>query len=493
MRNPDNPQNDDDTHTEWASTHRRLLPQLVENGIIEALFDLLEDGIVVHDENREILLVNKAVEELTGVDRDHILGRDCHELFPPNGLCGVACAFKDGEAPQNVKRMHEIAFTRPDGELRYIKVKSTPIIINEQRMGVLATIRDNSELEDLRFRNDKRREFHSMIGASKAMGSIFETIRAVGPSDYPVLVMGESGTGKELAAGAIHKESRRKSGPFVPVNCGALPENILESELFGHVRGAFTGAIRDKKGRFELADGGTIFLDEVGELPLHMQAKLLRVLQESSFERVGGEKPVNVDIRVIAATNRDLREMVATGEFREDLFYRLCVVPLDLPPLRSRPEDIPFIAASILERVNKETGKAISAISDQAMTLLLAHTWRGNVRELINALQFASVLCRGATILPEHLPYEVRVPNDTPLSASGSGFAAVHQGQLPASPAGFGTTTAVKRPRTRLTLERVREALARTGGNKLKAAQLLGVGRATLYRFFSDNKAHFPD
>jgi PAS domain S-box-containing protein len=473
----------------WACVDKRILPRLLDNGMVEALFDLLDDGIVVHDEQRMIILVNKAVENLTGVRREQLLGKDCHTVFPSAGLCGAACAFRDDNEPQNIKRMHDAAFTRPDGELRYIKVKSAPIVINHQKMGVLATIRDMSEIEDLRFRLDKRREFHGMIGASKAMGVIFETIRAVGPSDYPVLIMGESGTGKELAAGAIHKESRRKAGPFVPVNCGALPENILESELFGHVRGAFTGAIRDKKGRFELADGGTIFLDEVGELPLHMQAKLLRVLQESSFERVGGEKSFRVDIRIIAATNRDLREMVATGDFREDLFYRLCVVPLDLPPLRSRPEDIPFITTGILERVRQETGKQINAISDEAMGLLLAHPWRGNVRELINALQFASVLCHGNTILPEHLPYEVRVPSNSALQNGKSSYPATSP-PLPAqNPMSYGAMVPqTKRPRTRLTPESVKEALARTGGNKLKAAKLLGVGRATLYRFFAENK-----
>lgn len=487
----DETKNSSDGIPAWASTDQRLLPKLLENGMIEALFDLLDDGIVVHDEQRIIRLVNKVVENLTGVPRQDILGRDCHEVFPYFGLCGSACAFKTAETMDNSRRMLETAFTRPDGELRYIKVKSTPVIMDDKRMGVLVTIRDNSELEDLRFRRDKRREFHGMIAASSAMAAVFETIRAVGPSDYPVLVMGESGTGKELAAGAIHKESRRKSGPFVPVNCGALPENILESELFGHVRGAFTGAIRDKKGRFELADGGTIFLDEVGELPLHMQAKLLRVLQESSFERVGGEKTIKVDIRVIAATNRDLREMVDIGEFREDLFYRLCVVPIDLPPLRHRTEDIPLIANKILDRVNKETGKSITSISDEAMALLLGHPWRGNVRELINALQFASVLCHGAMILSDHLPYEVRSPQSSPALANGAAALStnISPGLKGASPLMYGEP--VKKNRARLTPETVREALTRTGGNKLKAAKLLGVGRATLYRFFAEHKDDF--
>ncbi len=462
----------------------RLWSELLKNGMAEALFDLLDDGIIVHDEHRRILLINRAAEMLTGLSRERIIGRDCHAAFPEAGLCSAACAFRSEDEIQNVRREHEVTFERPDGESRYIRVKSTPIYLNDQKRGVLAVVRDISEIEDLKWRRGQKREFHGMIGVSRAMAQVFETIRAVGPSDYPVLITGESGTGKELAAAAIHNESRRKAGPFVPVNCGALPENILESELFGHVRGAFTGAIRDKKGRFELADGGTIFLDEIGELPLHMQTKMLRVLQESSFERVGGEKSMKVDIRVVAATNRDLREMVQLGEFREDLFYRLCVVPVDLPPLRQRVEDIPHVVTFILGRIQSETGKQITSVSDGAMQLLLKHPWRGNVRELINALQFASVLCRGTAIQEEHLPYEIRFaalldPPPLPLRRSSS---------LPAPPMRQDAFPEEPRNSRRLTVESVREALAKTGGNRLKAAKILGVGRATLYRFFSEHE-----
>jgi PAS domain S-box-containing protein len=463
----------------WAGTNRRVLPNLLEHGMAEELLELLSDGIIVHDEKRRLLLVNRSAELITGRDRESLLGRDCHRIFSEVGLCGGACAFGDGQEINNVPREHEVAFLRPDGEVKKARVKSTPVMLNQRARGVLVTIRDLTELEDLQYRLDKRREFHGMIGVSRSIGDIFETIRAVGPSDYPVLISGESGTGKELVAGAIHKESRRKSGPFVPVNCGALPENILESELFGHVRGAFTGAIRDKKGRFELANGGTIFLDEVGELPLHMQAKLLRVLQQSAFERVGGEKSVQVDIRIIAATNRDLKEMVQEGAFREDLFYRLCVVPIDLPPLRERTEDIPYITASILEKVRSETGKDINAIGEEAMSLLMGHPWRGNVRELINALQFASVLCRGNTILAEHLPLEIREPPESAWSA----LPVRSPGRTSPAPVGMVET----KKRRKLTPESVRDALAQTGGNRLKAAKLLGVGRATLYRFFDDH------
>jgi transcriptional regulator with GAF, ATPase, and Fis domain len=286
-----------------------------------------------------------------------------------------------------------------------------------------------------------------------------------------VLISGESGTGKELVASAIHQESRRKGNPFVPVSCGALPDSILESELFGHVRGAFTGAIRDKKGRFELADGGTLFLDEVGELPSSFQVKLLRVLQEMRFERVGGEKSISVDVRIIAASNRDIRRMVQDGHFREDLFYRLCVVPIVLPPLRERREDIPFIVERILERVREETGKPIDAVANDAMDLLLDYSWPGNIRELINALQFAAVRCSQEEILPRHLPPEV-------------------SRAIPAAPvADAAPTPAAPEPssrrRTKLTREAVEEAIEAANGNKVQAAKILGVGRATLYRFLS--------
>jgi DNA-binding NtrC family response regulator len=354
---------------------------------------------------------------------------------------------------------------------------------NMQTWAMPATVLDSTELNDLNYWRDAQWRFHGMTGVSRVSKEIFETIQAVGPSDYPVLISGESGTGKELAAAALHDESRRKSGPFVPVNCGALPENILESELFGHVRGAFTGAVRDKKGRFELAHKGTIFLDEVGELTPHMQVSLLRVLQHSAFERVGGETPITVDNRIIAATNRDLKEMVQEGAFREDLFYRLCVIPLDLPPLRERREDIPYITASVLEKVQTETGKEMRFISDDAVDLLIHHPWRGNVRELINSLQFASIRCPGNVVLADHLPLEIQRSQE---STKASPRHDSHTGQRIASvdPPG-------KRRHKKLAPETVRQALVQSKGNKLQAATLLGVGRATLYRFLNENPIVF--
>ena len=455
---------------------------LLRQGYLEALgathlnrkrlLDALKDGVVVHDAARRIFLFNRAAERITGLLAQKVQGKHCAQVFAPDGLCGSACPFLEEHDSEPVHRDYKISFTTPKGEAKRLEITHTPIDLGTGRAtGVLATIRDVTEIDQLRWQLDQRHSFHGMVGISSAMQDVFETVRQVVSTDYPVLVSGESGTGKELVSNAIHNESRRKDGPFVPINCGALPENILESELFGHVRGAFTGAIRDKKGRFELADKGTIFLDEVGELSPTFQVKLLRVLQEKRIERVGGEHSIDVDVRIISATNRDLRTLVEKGTFREDLYYRLAVVPIALPALRQRREDIPFLVQNILERIRAEAGKEIRGLSAQAMDRLLAHEWPGNVRELINALQFGSVRCEGDVIEQVHLPPEVREA----------------QSALPAAESLSGASVADPAPKRRGKLDprAVREALAATGGNKVQAARRLGVGRATLYRFLN--------
>jgi PAS domain S-box-containing protein len=433
---------------------------------LEQVLDSLEDGVVLHDCNRNIYLFNQAAERITGYKREEVLGANCHKVFHPDGLCGSQCPLELGDLDSYTGRQYEVAFTTKDGEDRRLRMTSAPIEIDKDRpKGIIATLRDITEYSELRFKMKEKYSFHGMVGMSPAMQDVFLTIRQVTTADYPVMITGESGTGKELVARAIHNESRRKARPFVPINCGALPETILESELFGHVRGAFTGAIRDKKGRFELADRGTLFLDEVGELSPAFQVKLLRVLEEKTFEMVGGEKTVRVDVRVISATNRDLRKLVKEEKFREDLFYRLSVVPIHLPPLRERREDIPLLVKQVLESVRQDTKKSIRSLSDEAMDLFLAHRWPGNIRELINALQFASVRCEEEKIQRHHLPPEIR-----------NIIAPLHTAGAPEAPASM--------PRSRkLDQESVEQALKETGGNKVKAAKLLGIGRATLYRF----------
>jgi len=301
--------------------------------------------------------------------------------------------------------------------------------------------------------------FLKIIGRNRKMIEVFQQITDVAEYDYPVHIYGETGTGKELVAEAIHKTSSRKNKPFVPINCGALPESIIESELFGHVKGSFSGAVRDRVGRFELADGGTLFLDEVAELSKHMQVKLLRFLQDGKFERVGGEKTVSVNVKVISATNKDLKKEMKNNRFRDDLFYRINVVPIHLPPLCERKSDIPLLVDHFFKQDARKYNRTSVTVSDNAMLLLTEYKWPGNVRELQNAVQFAFVKSNGAEITPDDLPMEL---NDNRL---------------------FGTNRESSR---KLNMARVERALEKTGGNKARAARLLNVGRATLYRFFND-------
>jgi PAS domain S-box-containing protein len=465
--------------------HRRITT-LLDDGYLSTLadqrersrelIDVLGDGLIMHDQHRNIYLFNREAERITGYSRDSVLGQNCHEIFGPDGICGTQCSFRDGPPEHGEDREYQVRFTSKDGMNKLLRMSVTPVEAGPGGpAGVIASIRDISEISELRWKLKERKSFHGMVGASMAMQEVFQTIRQVVTSDYPVLISGESGTGKELVANAIHNEGRRSGGPFVPVNCGALPENILESELFGHVRGAFTGAIRDKKGRFELADGGTLFLDEVGELTPSFQVKLLRVIQEKRFERVGGEDQIGVDVRIISATNRNLRESIKKGKFREDLFYRICVVPIELPPLRERREDIPLLIEQILEEIRTETNNKSLTISDNAIDRLLLHKWPGNVRELINALRFSAVRCGGRRIHLKHLPPEVRTVNGT-----------VEVPIPPVSPV-YASESGDTRKKGKLDKESVQSALAEAGGNKLKAAKALGVGRATLYRFLKDH------
>lgn len=454
----------------------RYIDNFVGQGGLEALLvrkhqtgvllDTLADGIIAHDERRRIFLFNVAAQRITGLGRDEVVGKDCHDVFGPSGLCGTQCSYCLTEGPSYGHvvdgKEYEVAFRRKDGESFRFKMLVSPVKLGMGEMdGILACIRNVTELARLKSMIDERASFHGMIGRSIRMREVFQMIEQTSDSNYPVLITGESGTGKELTALAIHNESSRKNGPFVPVNCGALPEQILESELFGHVKGAFTGAIREKKGRFELANGGTLFLDEIGEISAAFQVKLLRVLEEKQFDKVGGESRVSVDVRIIAATNRDLRALVSKGIFREDLYYRLCVIPIHLPALRERIDDIPDLVKGILKDISAEGGQEIARISDRAMDAIFAYSWPGNIRQLRNALQYASTRCSGDDIDLAHLPPQVR----------GEDFSE--------------TPSVSSTDEPKLTRERVDQALRQAHGNKVRAARMLKVGRATLYRFLS--------
>ncbi len=432
---------------------------------LERILDNLKEGIIAHDLDRRIFFFNRQAEKITGYRRDEILGRDCHDAFG-FPFCGERCAFCDRpeiRSHPTDTREYTLNITTRDCEQRRIEMTVTPMVDPAGgATGVLAAFRDVTDELTLKLRAGTLNRFGSIIGRDVKMLQVFQQITDVAGYDYPVHLFGETGTGKELVANAIHDESHRGGAPFVPINCGALPDGLIESELFGHVKGAFTGAIRDKKGRFELADGGTVFLDEVADLSKAMQVKLLRFLQEGRFERVGDERTLSVNVKVISATNKDLKEEVRLDRFREDLYYRLSVIPIFIPPLRERSTDIPLLAQHFLAEAAEKHGRQPPRVSQEAISLLMDYHWPGNVRELQNAVQFAIVRSDGRLVRPEDLPMELK------SLRGGAG----------------------RRPRSRkLDPAAVREALARSGGNKAKAARLLGVGRATLYRFLGD----FPE
>ncbi|HSH13960.1 MAG TPA: sigma-54 dependent transcriptional regulator, partial [Desulfurivibrionaceae bacterium] len=338
--------------------------------------------------------------------------------------------------------------------------------------------RDVTQLENLE-KPGRRSHFHRLLGGSPAMQTVYTLIEHVGQVDTAVLITGESGTGKELVAEALHAESMRKEMPLIKVDCTAIAEDLLESELFGHRKGSFTGADRDREGRILQADGGTLFLDEIGDISSRMQLRLLRFLQEKTFHPVGQDRPVKVEVRVIAATNADLKRRVAQGHFREDLYFRLRVVDIVLPPLRERDGDLDLLAAHFVERFSKRIGLGVTGLSDQALAVLRDYAWPGNVRELEHVIERACVLCQGATITTEHLPREVFQFEAGDLSARfqpGTGTVLVRPGgsfaPYPESPVVDGEAEEA----------RIVRILRQTAGNKAMAARILGFDRSTLYR-----------
>ncbi len=461
---------------------RRRIDTLIDHGYFEALvcskqtenlvIESVSDGIMAHDMQRRIVYVNRAAELMTGVSREDVLGKDCHSVFDGN-LCRGKCLFCDLPVKEFEEQSRRIELYTLEGDKLLVDTRLKPLRDAKNRMvGVVLSFRDLTREHELARRIGEIQNFEGIIGRDAKMQSVYELVRDVADANIPVVIYGESGTGKELVAAAIHNESQRARRLFVPVNCGALPEGLLESELFGHVKGAFTGAIRDKKGRFELADGGTIFLDEIGDISPAMQVRLLRVLQEGVFERVGSERSIRVDVRLISATHRDLGKEIEAGRFREDLFYRLNVVPIRLPPLRERRNDIPLLANHFLESFAAEMGRENMRFSENAIAALIDYDWPGNVRELQNWIRFALIKCRVTTIEPEHLP----------IMRDGA------NGSRPANGVGV---RSVPRGRRGLTVEGVHNALQRCGGNRVEAARWLGVSRATLYRYFREHPESF--
>ncbi|RZB34514.1 MAG: hypothetical protein SRB1_00282 [Desulfobacteraceae bacterium Eth-SRB1] len=439
-----------------------LLKKIISNQKnLERILDSIKDGIIAHDLNRRIFYFNREAEKITGYSRKEILGKDCHKAFG-EPFCGERCSFCGDKPVLSDRSEYLMNIITKDGESR--QVEMSVVMMKDEKnhdFGVLACFRDITDLLYLKIKAGELAGFSNIVGRSSKMLMLFRQIKDVAGYDYPVHISGETGTGKELVAKAIHNESRRGGAPFVPINCGALPGGLIESELFGHVKGAFSGAIRDKKGRFELADRGSILLDEITELSKPLQVKLLRFLQDGTFEKVGGEKTVSVNVRVISATNRDLKKEVQKNNFRKDLYYRLNVIPIHIPPLRERKTDIPLLIDYFLSQAENEDKQSIK-ISNEALSVMMDYDWPGNVRELQNAVSFSIVKCRKGIIKPDDLPMELKA---------------------------FKSSIHTRGPSVKLDIDAVNKALLKTGGNKAKAARVLGVGRATLYRFLGNYPA----
>lgn len=434
-----------------------------EKNRIDSIINSLADGVFTVDKDRNITSFNRGMEELTGLKESDILGHACSQVLNSDnchGNCPFAYTLKNGYGIANISER----IVGRNGDLVPVFISTAFLKDGSKQVGLIATIRDASELERLKKEVHDRYRFSNIIGKSNRMQQLYEVIESLRDTDCSVLIEGESGTGKELTARAIHHESYRRDKPFVKIDCGAIVEGLFESELFGHVKGAFTGAIRDKTGKFELADGGTVFLDEVGEMPPALQAKLLRVLQDKEFERVGEAKIRKVDVNIIAATNRNLKNEVGKKRFREDLYYRLCVVPVEMPPLRSRKEDIPLLVENFLSKYSMRITNRmkISEVTPEAMSFLMDYDWPGNIRELENAIEYACIRSKSNAIDLESLPPSVRA---LPLM------------ELPGAktqnfPAGIDTAE-------RLFIE---ELLRKHHGNRTRAAKDIGLSRTTFWR-----------
>jgi PAS domain S-box-containing protein len=436
----------------------------------KTIVDTMADGLMVVDSEGVIVSVNRAMEELSGYSKEELVGKacdilDCDACFKSRaeGHDKYCSLFKDLKVTRRKCTLRKKDGTR----LHLFKNASVLRDSSDRVIGGVETWTDLSEVvarEQVisRLRKELSGEdgFHGILGKSPAMEQVFELISSAAQSEAPVIIYGDSGTGKELVASAIHKLGIRQKGPFIKVNCAALSESLLESELFGHVKGAFTGADRTRLGRFEAANGGDIFLDEIGDLPLSTQVKLLRVLQEKEIEKVGDHRPISIDVRILAATNKDLSRLMEEGSFREDLYYRIGVIPINLPPVRERQEDIPLLVEAFISRIHLKTDKPISGMSKEALDLLLRYDWPGNVRELINVIEYAFVLCHDGEIMPNHLPARVtgKQPSVTPRRR------------------------ALKKQTDDDERKRILEALAAAGGNQSKAAKMLGISRVTLWK-----------
>jgi PAS domain S-box-containing protein len=426
---------------------------------LEAIFASVKDGIVTVDPELRIIEANKSTEDICGIAVKEIAGKTFSQCL---NQCSKSCSEvlrQTLEKKMTIKE-YRIECGHQQRHQQTVSVTSSPLQDPEGKfMGAVLVIRDITLLRDLERELRERNQFQSIIGRSKKMQDIYRLLEDLANLETTVLITGESGTGKELVARALHYSGERAFQPFVTVNCSALAESLLESELFGHVKGAFTGAIKDKQGRFQAANGGTILLDEIGDISPLIQLKLLRVLQEKVIERVGESTPQKVDVRVIACTNKDLKEKVKRGEFRQDLYYRLKVVEVPLPPLWDRLEDLPLLVDHFCRSFNERFKKNIEGISSEVLSRFMNYPWPGNVRELEHVMEHAFVLCHGPVITHEHLPSEIGNSEKTEKITI--------------------SKTHAKEPKQ---AQEILDALNKTDWNKAKAARILGIGRRTIYR-----------
>ncbi|OPY89889.1 MAG: Transcriptional regulatory protein ZraR [Syntrophus sp. PtaU1.Bin208] len=375
----------------------------------QIILDSITDGVFTVDSEWKITSFNRAAEKITGIRKEEALGRQCREIFMAS-ICEDSCSLRHTVETGQPVVNQSIFIENSRGQRVPISI-STALLKDHknQVVGGVETFRDLSLVEDLRKELYHRQSFHDIISKNKEMHRLFHIVEQLSDSDATVILAGESGTGKELFAKAIHSMSSRRDGPMITINCGALPDNLLESELFGYKAGAFTDARKDKPGRITLAHGGTLFLDEIGDISPAMQVRLLRVLQEKVFEPLGGTKSEKVDVRILVATNKDLEKLVREGSFRTDFYYRINVIKLFLPPLRNRKEDIPLLAEHFIRRFNRRKGKDIQGLQPEALSILMSHNYPGNIRELENIIEYATVVCKNGLIGPNHLPdYLVR-------------------------------------------------------------------------------------
>jgi len=436
----------------------------------DVILDSIVDGVFTVDESWQITSFNRAAGQITGVRSDEAIGQRCCDVFHAS-ICEDECALRQALRTGEPVVCKPIYIVKADGQRIPVSISATALRDQEGRvLGGVETFRDLSVIEQLRKELQDKYTFADIVARSAAMRRILDVLPQLADSDSTILIEGASGTGKELVARAIHDLSPRRNQRFVAINCGALPDTLLESELFGYRAGAFTDARKDKPGRFAVADGGTIFLDEIGDVSSAMQSKLLRVLQERVYEPLGSVDPVSADVRVIAASNRHLGALVKQGTFREDLYYRVNVVRIQLPPLRDRREDIPLLVEHFVSKFNRLQQKNVAGASEEVMAILLDYDYPGNVRELENLVEHGFVLCRAGLIEPGHLPAALR---DRPQTDS-----AWNQGEL-----------------TLKSLEKmhITEAIQRHGGNRKAAARGLGIHPSTLFRKIKSLGIELPE